>query len=97
MCCLVIGLCILVKVLPRIALCHFWQTFFPGVLCVCFGPPLCCPCGSKCAVWLGYVLARFSQASSWRFWWRFSPKLPCYSFLSFSFVPVRLCVSPWLG
>ncbi|MQM20260.1 hypothetical protein Taro_053279 [Colocasia esculenta] len=28
------GLCILVKVLPRIALCRFWQRFFPGVLCV---------------------------------------------------------------
>ncbi|MQM18953.1 hypothetical protein Taro_051953 [Colocasia esculenta] len=39
-----LGLCILVKVLPRIALCRFWQRFFPGVLCVGFGPPLCCPC-----------------------------------------------------
>ncbi|MQM14461.1 hypothetical protein Taro_047393, partial [Colocasia esculenta] len=38
------GLCILVEVLPRIALCRSWQRFFPGVLCVCFGPPLCCPC-----------------------------------------------------
>ncbi|MQM23622.1 hypothetical protein Taro_056689, partial [Colocasia esculenta] len=28
------GLCILVKVLPRIALCRFWWRFFPGVLCV---------------------------------------------------------------
>ncbi|MQM01471.1 hypothetical protein Taro_034228 [Colocasia esculenta] len=26
------GLCILVKVLPRIALCRFWWRFFPGVL-----------------------------------------------------------------
>ncbi|MQL69769.1 hypothetical protein Taro_002081 [Colocasia esculenta] len=69
------GLCILVKVLPRIALCRLWWRFFPGVLCVCFGPPLCCPCGSKCAVWLGCVLVRFSQDGSWRFWWRFSPKL----------------------
>ncbi|MQM22975.1 hypothetical protein Taro_056035 [Colocasia esculenta] len=67
-------------VLPRIALCHFWWRFFPGVLCVCFGPPLCCPCGSKCAVWLGCVLARFSQDGSWHLWWRFSPK----SFPSFS-------------
>ncbi|MQM08173.1 hypothetical protein Taro_041026 [Colocasia esculenta] len=49
-CCLVVGLCILVKVLPRIALCHSWQRFFPGVLRVRFGPPLCCPYGSKCAV-----------------------------------------------
>ncbi|MQL92259.1 hypothetical protein Taro_024872 [Colocasia esculenta] len=31
-CCLVVGLCILVKVLPRIALCRFWWRFFPGVL-----------------------------------------------------------------
>ncbi|MQL89436.1 hypothetical protein Taro_022008 [Colocasia esculenta] len=35
------GLCVLVKVLPRI-----------------------------CVVWLGYVLVRFSQGGSWRFWWR---------------------------
>ncbi|MQM18638.1 hypothetical protein Taro_051633 [Colocasia esculenta] len=75
LCCLVIGLCILVKVLPRIAHCHFWWRFFLGVLCVCFGPPLCCPCGLKCVVWLGCILARFSQDGSWRFWWRFSPKL----------------------
>ncbi|MQL73311.1 hypothetical protein Taro_005666 [Colocasia esculenta] len=34
-------------VLPRITLCRFWRRFFPGVLCVCFGPLLCCPCGSK--------------------------------------------------
>ncbi|MQM13041.1 hypothetical protein Taro_045963 [Colocasia esculenta] len=40
LCCLVVGLCILVKALPRIALCRFWWRFFPGVLCVCFGPPL---------------------------------------------------------
>ncbi|MQL77267.1 hypothetical protein Taro_009673, partial [Colocasia esculenta] len=71
------GLCILMKVLPRIALCRFWWRFFPGVLRVCFGPPLCCPCGSKCAVWLGCVPERFSQNSSWHFWWRFSLKLPC--------------------
>ncbi|MQL73962.1 hypothetical protein Taro_006322 [Colocasia esculenta] len=71
------GLCILVKVLPRIALCRFWWRFFPGVLRVCFGPPLCCPCDSKCAVWLGCVLVRFSQNGSWRFGWRFSLKLPC--------------------
>ncbi|MQM23321.1 hypothetical protein Taro_056386 [Colocasia esculenta] len=74
-CCLVVGLCILVKVLPRIALCRFWWRFFPGVLRVCFGPLLCCPCGSKCAVRLGCVLVRVSQDGSWRFWWRFSPKL----------------------
>ncbi|MQM01602.1 hypothetical protein Taro_034360, partial [Colocasia esculenta] len=67
LCCLVVGLCILVKVLPRIALCRFWWRFFPGVLCVCFGPPLCCPCGSKCAVWLCCILARFSQDGSWHF------------------------------
>ncbi|MQM19023.1 hypothetical protein Taro_052022, partial [Colocasia esculenta] len=76
LCCLVVGLCILVKVLPRIALCYFWWRFFPGVLCVCFGPPLCCPCGSKCAIWLGCILVRFSQDGSWHFRWRFSPKLP---------------------
>ncbi|MQM05875.1 hypothetical protein Taro_038692 [Colocasia esculenta] len=76
-CCLVVGLCILVKVLTRIALCRFWRRFFPGVLCVHFGPPLCCPCGSKCAVWLGCVLVMFSQDGSWHFWWRFSPKLLC--------------------
>ncbi|MQL74281.1 hypothetical protein Taro_006644 [Colocasia esculenta] len=69
------GLCILVKVLPRIVLCRFWRRFFPGVLCVNFGPPLCCPCGLKCAVWLGCILVRFSQDGSWRFWWRFSLKL----------------------
>ncbi|MQL93876.1 hypothetical protein Taro_026517, partial [Colocasia esculenta] len=69
------GLCVLVKALPRISLCHFWQRFFPGVFCICFGPPLCCPCGSKCPVWLGCVLVRFSQDVSWHFWWRFSPKL----------------------
>ncbi|MQL93426.1 hypothetical protein Taro_026071 [Colocasia esculenta] len=74
-CCFVVGLCILVKIFPRIALCRFWWRFFPGVLCVCFGPPLCCPCGSKCAVRLGCILVRFSQDGSWRFWWRFSPKL----------------------
>ncbi|MQM05545.1 hypothetical protein Taro_038362, partial [Colocasia esculenta] len=44
---LVVGLFILVKVLPRIALCRFWQRFFQRVLCVRFRPPLCCPCGSK--------------------------------------------------
>ncbi|MQL72955.1 hypothetical protein Taro_005283 [Colocasia esculenta] len=41
------GLCILVKVLPRIALCCFWRRFFPGVLCVHFGPLLSCPCDSN--------------------------------------------------
>ncbi|MQL68127.1 hypothetical protein Taro_000398 [Colocasia esculenta] len=69
------GLCVLVKVLPRIVPCRFWWRFFPGVLCVHFGPPLCCPYGLKCAVWLGYVLVRFSQDVSWRLRWRFSPKL----------------------
>ncbi|MQM19093.1 hypothetical protein Taro_052093, partial [Colocasia esculenta] len=90
-CCLVVGLRILVKVLPRIALCRFWRRFSPGVFCVHFGPPLCCPYGSMCAIWLGCVLERFSQDSSWRFWWRFSPK-----FLRV-ITPVGLCVSPWLG
>ncbi|MQL68749.1 hypothetical protein Taro_001050 [Colocasia esculenta] len=75
LCCLVVGLCILVKVLPKIALCRFWWRFLPGVLCVHFGPPLCCPCGLKCVVWSGCILARFSQDGSWHFWWRFSPKL----------------------
>ncbi|MQM04166.1 hypothetical protein Taro_036960 [Colocasia esculenta] len=61
LCCLVVGSCILVKVLPKIALCRFWWRFFPRVLCVCFGPLLCCPCGLKCAVWLGCVLARCAE------------------------------------
>ncbi|MQM22007.1 hypothetical protein Taro_055054 [Colocasia esculenta] len=43
-------------VLPRITLCSFWRRFFPGVLCVRLGPPLCCPYGSKCAVGLDCVL-----------------------------------------
>ncbi|MQL76480.1 hypothetical protein Taro_008885, partial [Colocasia esculenta] len=68
------GLCILVKVLPRIALCRFWWTFFPGVLCVRFGPLLSCPCDSKCAVWLGRILVRFSQDGSWRFLVEVLPK-----------------------
>ncbi|MQM00197.1 hypothetical protein Taro_032929, partial [Colocasia esculenta] len=68
-------LCILVKVLPRIALCRFWRRFFPGVLCVCFGPPLCFPCDLRCSVWLGCIRVRFSQDGSWHFWWRFSPRL----------------------
>ncbi|MQL87118.1 hypothetical protein Taro_019650 [Colocasia esculenta] len=103
--CLVVGLCILVKVLPMIALCRFWRRFFLGVLCVHFGPPLCCPYGSKCAVWLGCVLERFSQDGSWHFWWRFSPKLlrvvlcswPCVwllrwpAFLISRFQVSRLC------
>ncbi|MQL73401.1 hypothetical protein Taro_005761 [Colocasia esculenta] len=29
--------CVLVKVFPRIALCHFWRRFFPGVLGVVLG------------------------------------------------------------
>ncbi|MQL96195.1 hypothetical protein Taro_028867, partial [Colocasia esculenta] len=36
-------LCMLVKVLPRIALCRFWWRFFPGVLCVCFGATVVLP------------------------------------------------------
>ncbi|MQM19235.1 hypothetical protein Taro_052235 [Colocasia esculenta] len=72
--------CVLVKVPPRITLCRFWQRFFPGVFCARFGPPLCCPCGSKCAIWLGCILVRFSQDVSGRFWWRFSLKLPCVCF-----------------
>ncbi|MQL69786.1 hypothetical protein Taro_002070 [Colocasia esculenta] len=68
------GLCILVKVLPRIALCRFWWRFFPGVLRVCVRLPLCFSCGSKCAVWLGRVLVRFSQDGSWRFLVEVLPK-----------------------
>ncbi|MQL74546.1 hypothetical protein Taro_006900 [Colocasia esculenta] len=66
-----------------IALCRFWRRFFPGVLCVRFGPLLSCPCDLKCAVWLGRVLVRFSQDSSWRFLvesaWALSVKVlyPC--------------------
>ncbi|MQM22532.1 hypothetical protein Taro_055585 [Colocasia esculenta] len=37
---------------------------FPGVLSFRFEPPLCCTCGSKCAVWLGCVVVRFSQDGS---------------------------------
>ncbi|MQL96445.1 hypothetical protein Taro_029119, partial [Colocasia esculenta] len=44
-----------------IALCRFWRRFFLGVLCARFGLSLCCPYDSKCVVWLGYVLVRFSQ------------------------------------
>ncbi|MQM05788.1 hypothetical protein Taro_038602 [Colocasia esculenta] len=55
-------LSLLVEVLPRSALCLFRAT-------------VCCPCGLKCVVWLSCVLVRFSQDGSWRFWWRFSPKL----------------------
>ncbi|MQM14013.1 hypothetical protein Taro_046941 [Colocasia esculenta] len=68
------GLCILVKVLPRIALCRFWWRFFLGVLRVCFGPPLCCSYDSKCAVWLCRILVRFSQDGSWCFLVEVLPK-----------------------
>ncbi|MQM11606.1 hypothetical protein Taro_044511 [Colocasia esculenta] len=90
-------LCILVKVLPRIALCRFWRRFFPGVLCVCFGPPLCCPCGLRCSVGLGCILVRFSQDGSWRFLWRFSPKLLRVVLMSCRCLPVGLSVlqSTW--
>ncbi|MQL82046.1 hypothetical protein Taro_014514 [Colocasia esculenta] len=46
---------------------------------------------AECAVWLGCVLVRFSQDGSWRFWWRFSPKL-----LRVVFVLVSLFVSKFL-
>ncbi|MQL88054.1 hypothetical protein Taro_020609, partial [Colocasia esculenta] len=69
-----LGLCILVKVLPKIALCRFWRRFFLGVLCVRFGPPLCCPYGLKCVVRLGCILVRFSQDGSWRFLAEVLPK-----------------------
>ncbi|MQL79970.1 hypothetical protein Taro_012422 [Colocasia esculenta] len=36
----------------------FWRRFFPEVFYVRFGLPLGCPCGSKCAVWLGCILHR---------------------------------------
>ncbi|MQL76862.1 hypothetical protein Taro_009266 [Colocasia esculenta] len=62
------------EVLPRIALCHFWWRFFPRVLRVYFRPPLYCSYGSKCAIWLGYVLVRFSQNGSWRFLVEVLPK-----------------------
>ncbi|MQM16302.1 hypothetical protein Taro_049258, partial [Colocasia esculenta] len=57
-------LSLLVEVLPRSALCLFRATVVLPLWFV------------LCAVWLGYVLVRFSQDGSWRFWWRFSPKLP---------------------
>ncbi|MQL95057.1 hypothetical protein Taro_027724 [Colocasia esculenta] len=72
--CCPFGLCILVKVLPRIAPCHFWRRFFLGVLSVCFGLPLCCPCDLKCVVWLSYVLVGNSLSQEFvveRSWWRF--------------------------
>ncbi|MQL89611.1 hypothetical protein Taro_022188 [Colocasia esculenta] len=50
-------LSLLVEVFPRSALCLFWAT-------------VVLPCGSKCVVWLGCVLERFSQDGSWRFWSR---------------------------
>ncbi|MQL83803.1 hypothetical protein Taro_016303 [Colocasia esculenta] len=55
-------LSLLVEVLPRSALRSFWAT-------------IVLPCSSKCAVWLGYVLVRFSQDGSWPYWWRFSPRI----------------------
>ncbi|MQM22737.1 hypothetical protein Taro_055794, partial [Colocasia esculenta] len=73
-CCLVVGLCILVKVLPMTALCRFWRRFFPGVLCVSFGPPLCYPCVLKCVVRLGCILVKFSQDGSWLFLVEVLPK-----------------------
>ncbi|MQM04094.1 hypothetical protein Taro_036890 [Colocasia esculenta] len=45
---------LLVEVLPRSALRSFRAT-------------VVWPCGSKCVVWLGCVLVRFSQDGSWRF------------------------------
>ncbi|MQM10489.1 hypothetical protein Taro_043381, partial [Colocasia esculenta] len=78
-------LCVLVKVLPRIAPYRFWQRFFPGVLGVCFRLPLCCPCDLKCAICVelhsgevlpGRLLALLVEvlprAALWLFWlWDF--------------------------
>ncbi|MQL68786.1 hypothetical protein Taro_001036 [Colocasia esculenta] len=46
------GLCILVKVLPTIALCHFWRRFFPGVLCVLVSKFLGRAGGTCVSLWL---------------------------------------------
>ncbi|MQM10003.1 hypothetical protein Taro_042894 [Colocasia esculenta] len=77
-------LSLLVEVLPRGALCLFRATV---VLPLSF---------VLRAVWLGYVLVRFSQDGSWRFWWRFSPKLPgvvlVVAALSLSTVRVTVCL-----
>ncbi|MQM12595.1 hypothetical protein Taro_045514 [Colocasia esculenta] len=83
-------LSLLVEVLPRSALRSLRAT-------------VVLPCGSKCVVWLGCVLVRISQDGSWRFWWRFSPRLLRVVLvvvaLSPSFSRPRWwdCVSLWLG
>ncbi|MQM21568.1 hypothetical protein Taro_054610 [Colocasia esculenta] len=64
-------LSLLVEVLPRSALHSFRAT-------------VVLPCGSKCAVWLGCVLVRFSQDGSWHFLAEVLPKA------------ALTCVSPWL-
>ncbi|MQL90506.1 hypothetical protein Taro_023088, partial [Colocasia esculenta] len=45
-----------------------------------------------CIVWLGCILVRFSQDVSWRFWWRFSPKLPGVCF-GHRVVPLTVCLA----
>ncbi|MQM05267.1 hypothetical protein Taro_038075 [Colocasia esculenta] len=82
-------------VLPRIALCRYWRRFFPGVLCVRFGPPLCCPCDSKCAVWLGCILVEvLPKAASCCFGCRCSLSL-CGDELSLLSVGLSLLQSAW--
>ncbi|MQM06823.1 hypothetical protein Taro_039650 [Colocasia esculenta] len=62
------GLCILVKVLPRIALCRFWQRFFPGVLCLHAPVSLKLPTGT--GDWLEDLgtcgIAELREEMSWR-------------------------------
>ncbi|MQL79674.1 hypothetical protein Taro_012116 [Colocasia esculenta] len=55
LCCLVVGLCILVKVLLRIALCRFYWRFFPGVLCMSCR---CCRVDCLCYSLLGRCQSR---------------------------------------
>ncbi|MQL80979.1 hypothetical protein Taro_013440, partial [Colocasia esculenta] len=64
----------------------FWRVFpqrclvvlvevLPGPACVASAVLLAAVFSLMCVVWLGCILARFSQDGSWCFWWRFSPKL----------------------
>ncbi|MQM00734.1 hypothetical protein Taro_033479, partial [Colocasia esculenta] len=82
-----------------IALCHFWQRFFLGVLCVRFGPLLSCPCDSKCAVWLGRILVRFSQDGSWCFLVEVLPKAAsfCLGVVGQGVVPLAVSLATALA
>ncbi|MQL77370.1 hypothetical protein Taro_009786, partial [Colocasia esculenta] len=81
--------------------------FFPGSPFVASGGGSSQECfvfvsGHRCVTlvvrsvpfWLVCVLVRFSQNSSWRFWWRFSPKLPfCLGVVGQGIVPLASCAS----